>query len=540
MMSSTKTTSLLLSLLLLQLLLLGCNAYVVHRMPHHVPANGNTKDQKERPLVWLEQMTENICSTKPGFLSHELLETAPQLMDAWAHSEEVDAMKCAEKVESLVKRVVEERHAGNEEATMTWKEYHFLLESWARSAIRSPTTTTATTTIAVAQRCQQILIEMQRHEELKPPLVCFKTVLMAWRASSKQDPEQAARGAQQLLEWMTSLYRKGENPVCPDADCFDMVLQMWAGSSSKDAPEQTEKLLVAMEKLSNEISDVKPRTTSFNAVLKAWATSDRNFAKHHAVDILRYMEDRSKKDGGATNPDPYTYMNVLKALSRKGDCHPTQASALLGRVERRYEEGNQDWMPDTPLYNAVIACWAKSRRPRAYRRAQALLERLQQRYKDSKYDPALKPNVYAYTSVLTACSNERRERTPAFEYAMSVFEEQMPHQERDHVTYAVMLKCCARLLPKNDPRRSKIARKIFSQAARDGCVDQNVVDRLHDATQASLYIDRNQLPPQWTERVTDSKVPFSVKKQQQRRKQRQKQQTIQKEHDHKSRRTREV
>ena len=74
-----------------------------------------------------------------------MMDSAHDLIYAWAH---LDSKECALKVESVVKRVVDERRAGNLEATMPLDDYNLLLEGWVRSKAGT----------AAAERCEQILM----------------------------------------------------------------------------------------------------------------------------------------------------------------------------------------------------------------------------------------------------------------------------------------------------------------------------------------------------------------------------------------------
>jgi hypothetical protein len=455
---------------------------------------------RRKQIAWLNKMTENFCSTAPGKLSHEMLESANDLIYAWAHME---SKECALKVESLVKRVVDERRAGNLEATMTLIDYNLLLEGWARSKAGT----------AAAERCEQIMSEMQEHPDIVPDLDSFKTVLMAWRVSS--DPKAAPR-AQKFLEYMMKLYASGQNPFAmPDADCFDIVLQLWARSASDDAPQQTENLVIAMERLylATQKEQIRPKTTSFNAVLAAWAKSQNPDSGKHVMEILRFMETHAQLGDTSIEPDMVSYSTCIAALTRHQES-PEKAENLLKHVEEAAKDGNSRLVPDTILYNSVMSCWAHSTIPGAYRKARSILDRQMNFHKDLAPGAKSKPDVYGFTSVLASCAMEPKEKYKAFQVALATFQ-QLRHSEEygapNHVTYGTMLKCCARLLCPTNPVRRKWVQTIMNQCIDDGLVGDMVMSRFREAATPDLYreimnnVDKKNLPSSWTVNVCEKR-----------------------------------
>jgi hypothetical protein len=125
---------------------------------------------------------------------------------------------------------------------------------------------------AAALRTEQIL-EVMQQQGPTPNLSCFKACLMAWRQASVL---YAALRAQRILDWMIRVHCQDENvPTLPDADCFDIVLQLTSRSGHEQAPQQAEQVLMSMHQLYRRtgLEKVKPRHSSFNAVLSAWSKS---------------------------------------------------------------------------------------------------------------------------------------------------------------------------------------------------------------------------------------------------------------------------
>ena len=164
--------------------------------------------------AWLRRMTDDICDSPPGDLSPELLSAAPQIMDVWARNPYVPdhqaatsspkghpkkgrvppaperpkrttiaregssqqratsagfgddpghGLECALAVEGLLKRLVDERSAGNEGAAVTTVDYNSVLRGWANSDRGG----------AAAQRAEQVIA-------LESPRVIVRFSLSLW------------------------------------------------------------------------------------------------------------------------------------------------------------------------------------------------------------------------------------------------------------------------------------------------------------------------------------------------------------------------
>ena len=93
--------------------------------------------------AFLRRLTDDICNTDPGALTPMMVSSAPALMSAWAN--EVDrrgevgggGRERAMAVEGLLKRMIDERRAGNADAIARTEDYNAVMKSWATSGERS-------------------------------------------------------------------------------------------------------------------------------------------------------------------------------------------------------------------------------------------------------------------------------------------------------------------------------------------------------------------------------------------------------------------
>ena len=291
-----------------RMLPLETSAYVTKT--NAVPVNHQIK--------YLKQLTTNFVEAAPGELSDSQLSTSHDLMYAWSHlppkANAAATRGCALQVESIVKRLIEERHAGNPDADLTVDDYNCLLEGWARAGLGE----------ASAHRTEQILEGMQQHGP-QPNLASFKACLMAWRHAGV--PYAAVR-AQRILEWMIRLHSSGENKqALPDQDCFDMVLQVWSRSSSGQQSPSAAKDRTAARR--HGTAPPLDRTGAAQApqnelqrrpggAQQGGCCQRQQHPLHNAqraADILSFMELLAETDP-AVAPDTASYNMVMNGYAR--------------------------------------------------------------------------------------------------------------------------------------------------------------------------------------------------------------------------------
>jgi hypothetical protein len=496
--------------------------------PHVLPVG--------RQLKWLKELTTDLVRAEPGALSVQQIAASHDLMYAWSHTA-VHTKECALQVESLLKRVIEERRAGNVQADLQTADYNCLLEGWARSGLGE----------ASALRTEQILEAMQEQAATaaQPNLDSFKACLMAWRFSGVK---YAAVRAHRILNWMIRLYETGDNVhALPDADCFDIVLQLWSRSGNEQAPQQTERLLGVMEKLhrstavgnTNTDSKVKPRRSSFNAVLAAWSKSGSAAAPDRVTNIISFMELLAVTTADpSVAPDSASYNIVMNTYARSAATNPVtaavQADAFVRHVIEVYRQQHannkteQQLKVDIILFNTAMGLWAKTGQSGSYRKARSILDR---QIALAQECGTVMPDVVGWTSVLSSCAAETgnaEERNKAFQVAVSTYRQMeklgssssssAEQHKANHVTYGTMLKACAKLHPIKSLTRRKWVRTIFADAVAAGAVGDMVVSKLREAATPDLYKElmqghsRKSLPAEWTANVHEQSEYRNKKK----------------------------
>lgn len=487
-----------------------------------------------RKLEYLKKITGEIIEQPTGELSEAMIADSHMVMKGWSTTKfRTSSKENAVAIENIVKRLVDEAEAGNENASPTTKDYNCMLESWARSGEG----------VYAAERCEEILTQMETEFEsgvspqIQPNLSSFKIVLQAWKHAGGQN--LSSFRTQRILDWMTKLHEEGTNKlVQPDQMCFDTVLQSWSRNNHEQAPVYAERLLAKMETMRLEstaiVPLVQPRTVSFNAVLGAWGraslspSSPSAFASQpsstswqRSCDILQFMEKLYYEEGDTmVQPDRNSYLLVLKALARhKNDVAAAQkADEILKFVEKKYKSGDLSWRPDTLLFNTVMGCWSHAHAKGSYRKTRSILDRqiyLFESLNGKAGSENCRPDVYGFTSVLSSCASQTgsdEEKAKAFNVASSTYQQLIAHREEygapNLVTYGTMLKCVSKLLPPDSPQRKKWTKKIFNQAIANGCVGDFVISRMKQAATSGTEYKalmrgktKKKLPHSWTRNI---------------------------------------
>jgi hypothetical protein len=108
--------------------LLHAQAYISTGLPAHVHR------------AYLRKLTDDICNTDPGTLTTQEVSNTAMLMSAWASAPKKlreSGKERAMKVENLLKRIIDERRAGNVEAIARTEDYNTVMKTWASSGEKS-------------------------------------------------------------------------------------------------------------------------------------------------------------------------------------------------------------------------------------------------------------------------------------------------------------------------------------------------------------------------------------------------------------------
>ena len=91
-----------------------------------------------------------------------------------------------------------------------------------------------------------------------------------------------------------------------------------------------------------------------------------------------------------------TLINAWAKSSERGSAG--RAEHVLRVMQQRYNDGDEDFKPNTRTHTSVIDAWAKSGEKGAARRAEQILNNMISNYETSR-DLDVKPNVHTANAV---------------------------------------------------------------------------------------------------------------------------------------------
>mmetsp|Transcript_24392 Transcript_24392/g.41766 ORF Transcript_24392/g.41766 Transcript_24392/m.41766 type:complete len:549 (-) Transcript_24392:167-1813(-) len=484
----------------------GAQAYVTSGLPAHTHR------------AFLRRLTDDICNADPGTLTAQEVKNAPMLMAAWADAPDKlnltgeNGMERVLAVEGLLKRMIDERRAGNTEAVARTQDYNAVMKSWAMSGERK----------AAALRVEQILMSMQNmyqsgDEDVQPNQESFQIAIDAW-VRARDEPNALIR-AEQTIEWMTKIYLSSANDLAmPHTSCFYPILKCWAASGRMEAPIMTEQMIMKMQDLQMQqgIHSARPDTMCFNIVLSSWLKSKDITAEKRIRQVFEYMDKCHRRGSTDIKPNSSTYNIVISSISPAVKKHcdmggARRADRILARLEKGYLAGDESLKPDTIIYNQVIDYWAKTQSVRGhYLNARCVLDRQIEMF-ERKGVRKCRPDVTGYTSVIAACAStfgSKLERRRSFDLAHATFMESCKNKytQPNEVTYGLMFKAVGRLLP-NKKEKDRYAKTLFGLCCDDGCLGQMAFNRMKDAVTKELFeqltgdVTYAECPEEWKAHV---------------------------------------
>jgi len=440
------------------------------------------------------------------------------LMSAWASAPEKLHLSSGENgreralaVEGLLKRMIDERRAGNTEAIARTEDYNAVMKSWAMSGEKR----------AAAIRVEQILMSMQDmyasgDEDVQPNVESFQTAIEAWTRAT--DEPNAIIRAQQILDWMTKLYLSSANDLAkPHTSCFYPILKSWAFSGKMEAPIVAEHLIMWMQNMQMKegIENVGPDTKCFNIVISSWLKSKDIVAEKRIRQVYEYMDKCARLGCTDIKPDASTYNIVISSIAPAVKKYQDMGGArradrILGRLEKGFLAGDEALRPDTIIYNQVINYWAKTQSYRGhFLNARSVLDRQITMYESGVRK--CRPDVTGYTSVIAACAStygSRLARQRSFDLAHTTFMESSKkrYTRPNEVTYGLMFKAVGRLLPKGK-ERDRYAKTLFGLCCDDGCMGEMAFNRMKSAVTRDKFVELTKttsysnIPMEWKHHV---------------------------------------
>jgi hypothetical protein len=257
-----------------------------------------------------------------------------------------------------------------------------------------------------ARRAEEMLdfLEAQADGDMQPNVFSYNCALEAWRKSGEKDAAvRAAIILQRLLK---------RRDMKPDTYSFNQVLLAISRSSLPHSAESAKKWLDFMD--TSYSKGIYPRASpdlvSYLAVVSSYARSGISGAASRAEEVFRTLHEKYRRGRKDLKPNRYIYNAMIDcwAKSKKGTLGARKAEALLQEMERQHKAGDLSMQPDASSYNGVLNAWARSNTRCCALKAETYLERMWQLHQNG--NRKVKPDDRSYNTVINAISKSKDAR----------------------------------------------------------------------------------------------------------------------------------
>jgi len=201
---------------------------------------------------------------------------------------------------------------------------------------------------------------------LEPNIQCFAVVLDAF---AKSKHPLAGQEAEALLRKMVQAKQPN---LAPTTFCYNSVISAYASSGDRFAGHEAERLLREMSR-EDQASCAAPDLITYNSTISAFARAKK------AVDAERILVElqRLSDEKPHLMPTTFTYNCVLNAHAKNGN--PKAVEMLLTDMDK--------WgvRPDAISLSLAIEAWSRSGRPESGVNADMYLERME-RYPEKQME----------------------------------------------------------------------------------------------------------------------------------------------------------
>ncbi|KAL3918893.1 MAG: hypothetical protein SGILL_004028, partial [Bacillariaceae sp.] len=284
----------------------------------------------------------------------------------------------------------------------------------AKNAFRKPDCFTYTTVIKSMQQRSALsnstddsidiavqatdVFDRMKSRGIQPNIVTYNTLISIWTNVKTRDALQKAE----------DFFREA-----PQADSFSYstIIHGWSRTRLPEAGQRAHLFF-------DEMLDLPPSrqrrnfsiTTLANAVISAYAKSEKQDSAKHAETVMAQLEGRFLNGDANATPDKTTFLSTLDAYAKAGVADAEErCDALLNRMEHYREVFQLDGMdPDRSVYNAYLNALAKSQQQSAVEKAEEILTMM-----ETSRNPDLRPDIVTYSTFIdchTKCGEKGFER----------------------------------------------------------------------------------------------------------------------------------
>ena len=350
------------------------------------------KGAAEKAESILNDMIRNIVEqadhTNAGASGDKILPNTTSFNNAMNVWVKTTNDKCGTQAEAIFREMVELYEGGFEQVKPNISTYNILISSWANSM-------TGDSFLNAERIFHELEHAIDAGLDVEPDNYTFSSMLMALANSGVKDITGAA---DKLISRIEALSEEGKYDVRFDTVMYNSLLNVWLRSNQPTASDRGMKIVERMEKEYNRGDvDARPDSVTYNILMNIYANADMDGSR--AEEVLLKMEKLAH-----VHPDVISYNTVLNAWKLSGNAR--KAQMMLDMMEANLDSrGRRKVKPDAISYQTVMCAWASSKEIYAAENAEAILERMDTRFREGYRQ--LKPTLQSYNIVLNSFSKSR-------------------------------------------------------------------------------------------------------------------------------------
>lgn len=363
------------------------------------------------------------CNQVGNMTGNQIQETG-KLLVAWSKRR---VMQSGEMSESLLRRLVDEKVAGNEKARPSVNHFNSCMNAWIKCG-------RAIGYQKAIELLKDLNIYLQTHDNVPNDdevSKCYGTVIagciknksrssadLACEILEKMDSGREVKHYNSVMNAYASLYdhkavlrifqkmkemsNAGEENVRPNRTTYNIVIKSLSGCQEMKCIRMAERILAEMENSHRKgVKNISPDRISYTSMLTAWSRVCTKQSVDKAEMYLQKMTNAANKGNRHVRPDTVTYNAILNIIANSNLFDSGRRSLkILSKMEKLYELGDRDLKPNVISYNAVIKAFSKNTYSDGARRALIMLKKLEN-------DDDLKPDIISYNSCLNAFAKAR-------------------------------------------------------------------------------------------------------------------------------------
>lgn len=303
-----------------------------------------------------------------GTCSPPTFDTFNKVLNCWSNSQEEDAVERMENMLLLAQSLYDD---GDTKLRPDFDGYMTVITAWSKS--QRPD---------APDRIQMHLKSLQKRrlegdQTFKIDCRIYAALIRAYANSGREDAQTMAN----------TIFESAPDNL-RNTSLYNALIEAQGGDSSRAG-----ELLQIMHLLYFEGHDiVKPNTNTFNAVIQSWLRSGSPMAAWRVDGIFKRMQDLSKSGKLDVKPNSRTFDLVISTLAQEWGTELAKVDKYLALLKEHYLAG--DCVPTVTSYTEAIRAWTKDDDPRAFLRAQALLNEMHELAREGV--DSVRPNRSTY------------------------------------------------------------------------------------------------------------------------------------------------